>query len=123
MHLIIFGFVDNVMMPVLFFLFVALGVYIFTIPSSSGGYKYIFTLNPKGLLNPQLWLFAFGQAFFSLSVAGFQPDAAFKLIRLLNKVCSLLVVQTGLTANDNFFAKHNIHSFSSHPWEVTGLYK
>ena len=61
---------NKVMMPVLFFLFVALGVYIFTIPSSSGGYKYIFTLNPKGLLNPQLWLFAFGQAFFSLSVAG-----------------------------------------------------
>ena len=61
---------NKVMMPVLFFLFVALGVYIFTIPSSADGYKYIFTLNPKGLLNPQLWLFAFGQAFFSLSVAG-----------------------------------------------------
>ena len=40
---------NKVMMPVLFFLFVALGVYIFTIPSSADGYKYIFTLNPKGL--------------------------------------------------------------------------
>lgn len=61
---------NKVMMPVLFFLFVALGIYIFTIPGSSDGYKYIFTLNPQGLLNPQLWIFAFGQAFFSLSVAG-----------------------------------------------------
>ena len=33
-------------------------------------YKYIFTLKPEGLLNPQVWVFAFGQAFFSLSVAG-----------------------------------------------------
>ncbi len=61
---------NKVMMPVLFFLFVALGVYVLTIPGSSDGYKYIFTLNTKGLLNPQVWLFAFGQAFFSLSVAG-----------------------------------------------------
>ena len=61
---------NKFMMPVLFFLFIALGVYIYTIPTSAGGYKYIFTLNPEGLLNPQLWLFAFGQAFFSLSVAG-----------------------------------------------------
>ena len=37
---------------------------------ASEGYKYIFTLKPEGLLNPQVWVFAFGQAFFSLSVAG-----------------------------------------------------
>ena len=61
---------NKVMMPALFFLFVALGVYIAFLPGSSDGYKYIFTLNPAGLLNPQVWIFAFGQAFFSLSVAG-----------------------------------------------------
>ena len=61
---------NKVMMPALFFLFVALGVYIAFLPGSSDGYKYIFTLQPAGLLNPQVWIFAFGQAFFSLSVAG-----------------------------------------------------
>ena len=61
---------NKVMMPVLFFLFVILGVYIATLPGAGGGYKYIFTLNPAGLLNWEVWLFAFGQAFFSLSVAG-----------------------------------------------------
>lgn len=61
---------NKVMMPVLFALFVGLAVYIATLPGASEGYKYIFTLDPKGLLNPQVWVFAFGQAFFSLSVAG-----------------------------------------------------
>ena len=58
------------MMPLLFGLFVVLGIYIAFLPGASDGYKYIFTLNLKGLLNWQVWLFAFGQAFFSLSVAG-----------------------------------------------------
>ena len=61
---------NKIMMPVLFFLFVALAIYIATLPGASEGYKYIFTLTPAGLLNWQVWLFAFGQAFFSLSVAG-----------------------------------------------------
>lgn len=61
---------NKVMMPVLFGLFVALAIYIATLPGADVGYKYIFTLNPAGLLNPQVWVFAFGQAFFSLSVAG-----------------------------------------------------
>lgn len=62
--------VNKVMMPALFCLFVILGIYILTLPGSSEGYKYIFTLDPKGLIQPQLWVFAFGQAFFSLSIAG-----------------------------------------------------
>ena len=61
---------NKVMMPLLFGLFVILAVYIATLPGASDGYKYIFTLNPAGLLNWEVWLFAFGQAFFSLSVAG-----------------------------------------------------
>ena len=35
---------NKIMMPVLFFLFVALGIYIATLPGASNGYKYIFTL-------------------------------------------------------------------------------
>ena len=59
---------NKVMMPVLFALFLALGVYIFTLDGSSDGYKYILTINPKGLADPKLWIYAFGQAFFSLSL-------------------------------------------------------
>lgn len=61
---------NKIMMPVLFGLFVILAVYIATLPGAGDGYKYIFTLSPAGLLNWEVWLFAFGQAFFSLSVAG-----------------------------------------------------
>jgi NSS family neurotransmitter:Na+ symporter len=61
---------NKFMMPALFFLFVGLGVYISTLSGASDGYKYIFTLNPQGLLSGELWIFAFGQAFFSLSIAG-----------------------------------------------------
>ena len=62
--------VNKVMMPALFVLFICLGVYIFTLPGSENGYKFIFSLNPEGLVDPRLWIFAFGQAFFSLSIAG-----------------------------------------------------
>lgn len=62
--------VNKVMMPALYCLFIVLGIYVFTLPGSEEGYKYIFTLNPEGLKQPALWVFAFGQAFFSLSVAG-----------------------------------------------------
>jgi len=62
--------VNKFMMPLLFLLFVGLAVYISTLSGAAEGYKYIFTLNFAGLANPQVWVFAFGQAFFSLSVAG-----------------------------------------------------
>lgn len=61
---------NKIMMPLLFVLFLGLGIYIFTLPGSGEGYKYIFTLNPAGLLDIKLWIYAFGQAFFSLSIAG-----------------------------------------------------
>ena len=58
------------MMPILFFLFILLGIYIFTQPNAKDGFKYIFTLNITGLKDIKIWIYAFGQAFFSLSVAG-----------------------------------------------------
>lgn len=61
---------NKFMMPILFFMFVGLGIYIATLPGASGGYHYIFTVQPAKLADPLLWIFAFGQAFFSLSVAG-----------------------------------------------------
>ena len=56
---------NKVMMPLLFVLFLGLGVYIFTLPGSENGYHYIFTINPEGLKDVRLWIYAFGQAFFS----------------------------------------------------------
>lgn len=61
---------NKIMMPALFILFVGLGIYISTLPGASNGYKYLFTPDFEALKNPEVWLFAFGQAFFSLSVAG-----------------------------------------------------
>lgn len=61
---------NKIMMPTLFVLFIGLSIYISTLPGASEGYKYIFTMNVAGLANPTLWIYAFGQAFFSLSVAG-----------------------------------------------------
>ena len=61
---------NKVMMPLFFCLFVGLAIYIATLPGAADGYRYIFTLDPVGLADPKLWIYAFGQAFFSLSVAG-----------------------------------------------------
>jgi len=61
---------NKIMMPILFFLMVGLAIYIGFQPGASDGYKYIFTVNSEMLADPKLWIFAFGQAFFSLSIAG-----------------------------------------------------
>lgn len=58
------------MLPILYVLFIVLAIVMIFIPGTSAGYQYIFTFDPKGLLNPQVWVYAFGQCFFSLSVAG-----------------------------------------------------
>ena len=59
---------NKVMMPILFGLFVILGIYIATLPGASNGYKYILSFN--GSIDGKTLIYAFGQAFFSLSVAG-----------------------------------------------------
>ncbi len=62
--------VNKVLMPLFFLLFIGLAVYVATLPGASAGYRYIFVLDPRGLLDPFVWVYALGQAFFSLSVAG-----------------------------------------------------
>ena len=61
---------NKLMMPLFYALFIGLAIYIFTQPNAAGAYRYIFLLDPKGLLDPMVWVYALGQAFFSLSVAG-----------------------------------------------------
>ena len=61
---------NKIMMPVFFILFAVLGIYVAFQPGAIEGYKYIFRVDPKILAKPETWIFALGQAFFSLSVAG-----------------------------------------------------
>lgn len=61
---------NKVMMPVFFILFAILGIYVAFQPGAIDGYRYIFRVDPKALADPATWIFALGQAFFSLSVAG-----------------------------------------------------
>jgi NSS family neurotransmitter:Na+ symporter len=57
-------------MPLFFCLFLGLAVYISTLPGAGAGYRYMSLLDPAGLRDPMVWVYALGQAFFSLSVAG-----------------------------------------------------
>lgn len=61
---------NKFMMPLFFGLFVILAVYVAFQPGAVEGYKYIFRIDPAALADPKTWIFALGQAFFSLSVAG-----------------------------------------------------
>ena len=61
---------NKIMMPVFFILFAILGIYVAFQPGAIDGYRYIFRIDPQALANPETWIFALGQAFFSLSVAG-----------------------------------------------------
>ena len=62
--------VNKYIMPLLFALLVILAVYVATLPGAGAGYSYILTIDMDMLANPLVWIFAFGQAFFSLSIAG-----------------------------------------------------
>ena len=61
---------NKIMMPVFFILFAVLGIYAAFQPGAIEGYKYIFRVDPEAFADPKTWIFALGQAFFSLSVAG-----------------------------------------------------
>lgn len=62
--------VNKIMMPLLFAMFVGLGIYVAFQPGAAEGYKEIFRVEPAALLDPMTWVYALGQSFFSLSIAG-----------------------------------------------------
>ena len=62
--------INKIIMPLFFLLFLGLAVYMAFQPSAADGYRYIFRIDLKGLAEPMTWVFALGQAFFSLSLAG-----------------------------------------------------
>ena len=61
---------NKIMMPVFFIIFVILAVRVAFLPGAAEGYKFMFTFDWSALKNPMTWIWAMGQAFFSLSVTG-----------------------------------------------------
>ena len=61
---------NKIMMPLFFLMFVCLAIYINFQPGAKEGYKYMFTIDPVLIRDPLTWVYALGQAFFSLSLAG-----------------------------------------------------
>ena len=60
----------KVLMPLIFLMFCGLAVYLIFQPGSIEGYRYIFRIDREAISNPMTWVYALGQAFFSLSLAG-----------------------------------------------------
>ncbi len=61
---------NKVMMPAFFVFFVILLVRVFTLEGASEGYRYLFIPRWESLADVKTWVYALGQAFFSLSLAG-----------------------------------------------------
>ena len=62
--------VNKIMMPACFVLFFFLAVRVTFLNGAIEGYSYLFKPDWSAMADPQTWVYAMGQAFFSLSVAG-----------------------------------------------------
>ena len=61
---------NKVMMPVFFIIFLVLAVRVAFLPGVAEGYLFMFAPRWEALADPMIWIWAMGQAFFSLSVTG-----------------------------------------------------
>ena len=61
---------NKVMMPLFFVIFLILAVRVALLPGAASGYAFMFTPHWEKLADPMIWIWAMGQAFFSLSVTG-----------------------------------------------------
>ncbi len=61
---------NKIMMPLFFIIFVVLAVRVVFLPGVAEGYRFMFTPRWEALKDPMIWIWAMGQAFFSLSVTG-----------------------------------------------------
>ena len=61
---------NKVMMPVFFIIFIILAIRVSLLPGAAAGYQFMFTPDWSKLKDPMVWIWAMGQAFFSLSVTG-----------------------------------------------------
>lgn len=62
--------VNKVMMPAFFGLFIILAIRVATLPKAADGYTFLFKADWSKLADVKTWVYALGQAFFSLSLAG-----------------------------------------------------
>lgn len=61
---------NKIMMPLFFLIFLVLAVRVAFLPGAIEGYKFILRPDWSALKKPMLWVWAMGQAFFSLSITG-----------------------------------------------------
>ncbi len=61
---------NKVMIPLFYIMFIGLAIYVAFQPGASAGYKWMFTIRPEAFKNPMMYVYALGQSFFSLSLAG-----------------------------------------------------
>lgn len=62
--------INKVLMPSFFVLFIILAVRVAFLDNAAEGYRFLFIPKWEFLLNPETWIMAMGQAFFSLSITG-----------------------------------------------------
>ncbi|MDO4648898.1 MAG: sodium-dependent transporter [Eubacteriales bacterium] len=61
---------NKIFMPLFFIIFVVLAIKVSTLPGALEGYAFVFRPKWGELKNPMVWIWAMGQAFFSLSITG-----------------------------------------------------
>lgn len=61
---------NKVMMPLFFLIFLVLAVRVAFLPNVAEGYRFMFMPRWEALKDPMIWIWAMGQAFFSLSLTG-----------------------------------------------------
>ena len=61
---------NKIMMPLFFLIFLVLAVRVAFLPGAAEGYRFMLTPRWEALKDPMIWIWAMGQAFFSLSVTG-----------------------------------------------------
>ena len=61
---------NKLMIPLFYALFLILAVRVATLEGAMDGYRYLLIPDWSALLKPQTWVYALGQSFFSLSLAG-----------------------------------------------------
>ena len=61
---------NKIMMPLFFLIFLILAIRVAFLPGVAEGYRFMFTPRWEALRDPMIWIWAMGQAFFSLSVTG-----------------------------------------------------
>ena len=61
---------NKIIMPLFFVIFIILAIRVSFLPGAAAGYKFMFTPDWSALKDPMVWVWAMGQAFFSLSLTG-----------------------------------------------------